>query len=96
MNDTFSKWALGILATLCAAGIVGGIKVYGDLREMRVKLAALSADSGLDIQQSESISRLWQAAGQNRDNVNALREHVNAAHPDRPPMGPLSWDINTP
>lgn len=96
MNDTFAKWALGILATLCAAGVLGGVKLYGDLREIQVKLETLAAESALDEQQSAQLSRLWQAAASNRDNLNRLREHVNGEHPDASPIPPLRWDISTP
>ena len=96
MNDTFAKWALGIVASLCVAGILGGIKLYADMAVLKTKLESVTADSALDIQQSETISRLWQAASANRDNINALREQANSDHPERAPLPAFTWDIHTP
>ena len=37
-HDVFSKWALGICGTLAVTAIVGGVVMYGEVKEFQAKL----------------------------------------------------------
>lgn len=92
-SDPFVKLLLGVVTTLLVAGILGGVVLYGDMRELKTKMDSLSASSGLDQQQSESISRLWTAAAQNKAFINKLREQRNADHDGRD-IDQFNWDLS--
>jgi hypothetical protein len=43
-TDNFSKWTLGICATLTVSAIVGGIGMYGNQQAMNAKLDAVQQE----------------------------------------------------